>query len=94
MSAKVITFKAWMRLARKDSPTANGPSPGGACVELGLTRQAIHKAIKRGDLDAWRIVDDASGRLRAIIIPQASLERYRALRALQNRPQARTLHAG
>jgi hypothetical protein len=100
MAMKTITLKDWMKLAKRDTPDnyrANGPSPGGVASELGLTRQAVHKAIERGDLDAWRVVDDSTGKLRAIIITGKSLERWKQLRAIQNRRkgvQLDMLHGG
>lgn len=83
---KTLTLNEWLRLARRN-PTNDhqGPSPGGVASELGMTRQSVHAAIKRGDLDAYRVLDNDSRRLRAIIITQASVERFKALRAVQNR---------
>jgi hypothetical protein len=96
MAQKTITMKAWIKLTRKDtSPNnraTNGPSPGGVAAELGITRQAVHQAIERGDLDAWRIVDDSTGRLRAIVIPYEAVLRYKEIRAIQGRRNGVQLH--
>lgn len=51
-------------------------SPGPAAVELCISRQALHLAIQRGRLDAIRLEDD-SGSLMAIVIPDTALERYK-----------------
>lgn len=53
----------------------NGYSPGGAAAEMGISRQAIMAAIKRGSLDALR-VPTPSGTSLWFIHPDA-LERYR-----------------
>lgn len=56
-----------------------GPSPGGAAASLGLGRQAIYNAVKRGTLDMVRLsVPGENGKLRVnLYIPQSSIERYR-----------------
>jgi len=54
-------------------------SPGPVAAELGITREGVYQLVKRGRLDAIRIVTD-SGRLMAYVIPDASVERYRATR--------------
>lgn len=53
----------------------NGPSPGGAAAELGITRQAVHRAIKRDALQAYKLSNH--GKTVAIIVPSASIENYR-----------------
>lgn len=57
-----------------------GWSPGGAAAELGVTRQAIHYAIRRGDLEAVMVTDDATGQLQMFMIPDASLQDYKRKR--------------
>lgn len=52
-----------------------GPSPGGAAGELGVTRQAVHKAIRRGDLEVIAVMDGR--RLSHYTISLSSLERYK-----------------
>ena len=52
-----------------------GWSPGGAAGQLGISRQAVHKAIQRGDLDAV-IVNGDDGKLRMFMIPDASLKAF------------------
>ena len=52
-----------------------GWSPGGAAAQLGISRQAVHKAIHRGDLDAI-IINDDDGKLRLFMIPDASLQAF------------------
>ena len=53
-----------------------GPSPGGAAAELGISRQGVHKAIKRGDLDALAVY--RGSRLSHYTISQSSLRRFKA----------------
>lgn len=58
-----------------------GMSPGAVGAELGITRQATHDLIRRGRLDAIRIVTDAKPhRLLALIVPESSLQLYRLTR--------------
>ena len=95
---RTITLKDWMRKVRREGDTPletskmQGPSPGGVATEFGLTRQAVHAAIRRGDLDAWRVVDDATGKLRAIIITSESVTRYRTLRSMQASKRLAPVH--
>lgn len=53
----------------------NGASPGGVAAKLGITRQAVHDAIKRGSLHAYKLVRE--GRVVAIIIPDDDVQHYR-----------------
>lgn len=88
MAERTISMSKWVReaerLATEGRPfRMNGPSPGGAAAELGITRQAVHKAIKEGRLDAWRVVADGDkDRLVSIIVTGESLERRKAELAL------------
>lgn len=60
--------------AREANPGLNGLSPGGAAAYLGVHRQSIHTAVKRGKLDAVRVVED--GELKCIYITNDSIKRY------------------
>lgn len=57
-----------------------GPSPGGAAASLGLGRQAVYNAVKRGSLDMVRLTvpgtDGGKPRVN-LYITQSSIERYR-----------------
>ena len=53
----------------------NGRSPGGVASYLGISRQAVHDAIKRDRMNAWRLTRD--GKLTAILIPDHEVEYYR-----------------
>ena len=88
MAEKTITMAEWQARADRLSPNRpfrmNGPSPGGAAVELDVSRQAVHQMIRDDRLDAWRIVaDHQSDRLLAIIITGESLDRLKAERKLK-----------
>lgn len=80
MTIKKIQVKDYLRRLEAGDPTlqdfAVGPSPGGAAAELGISRQAVHLAIKRGDLDAMGCFRD--GRLMFYNVGLASLRRYKA----------------
>lgn len=52
-----------------------GYSPGYVGAVLGISRAGVHNAIKRGRLDAHRVLDD-SGKLLAIIVTKESIDRY------------------
>lgn len=49
-----MAYDEWQRLLNKGE-APNGFSPGGAAAEIGVTRQAIMKAIQTGRLDATRV---------------------------------------
>jgi hypothetical protein len=51
-----------------------GISPGGAAAALGITRQGVYSAIKRGTLDMVRITERGTGPY--LIIPDGSIEQY------------------
>jgi predicted secreted protein len=85
MALKRIFLSRWHELlaVSKDPSEYNGDSPGGVAAELGISRQAVHKALKRGDLDGWRVVRDDTGELAAIVIHPESVRRYIALRKVR-----------
>jgi len=60
--------------------SVDGLSPGGAAQKLGMTRQAIHKAIRKNRLTAFWITDSEGNHV-ATLIPPEELERYRLNRA-------------
>lgn len=56
-------------------------SPGAVSQELGVTREALYDLMRRGRLDAIRLVSDSRPRrLLAILIPAAAVRRYRETR--------------
>lgn len=57
------------------SRSMNGVSPGSAGAQLGISRHAVHRAITRGTLEAFRIVHP-DGKLMAILIPQRAIDAY------------------
>ena len=46
---------------------------------MGISRQAVHQAIHRGDLDALAVRRD-NGEVKMIVIPTASVEAFKAKR--------------
>jgi len=81
-----MKMRAWQKAtaAAIDKPSwgkLNGASPGGLAAELGISRQAVHQAVQRGLLDALIVVDDNSEELRLFMIPEHSVEAYKARRA-------------
>lgn len=59
-----------------EDPGLKGPSPGGAARELGITRQGIYSAVKRGSLDIIRVSESYRQRP-YLFITSASIERYK-----------------
>jgi predicted DNA-binding protein YlxM (UPF0122 family) len=55
-------------------------SPGGVASDASVSRQAIHQAIQRGTLEAFRI-EDHRGNLCAILIPDDAIKAYFARRS-------------
>lgn len=55
----------------------NGWSPGFVACLLGVSRQAVHDAIQRGGLTAYRITA-ADGELVGIVVTEASARAYAA----------------
>lgn len=53
-----------------------GPSPGGAAGELGITRQGVYSAVKRGSLDMLRVSEKGGGSP-SLFITNKSIERYK-----------------
>lgn len=65
--------KAW-----EQNPGLCGPSPGGASGALGISRQGVYAAVKRGSLDMVRLkVPGETRRGPCLYITRASIERYR-----------------
>lgn len=82
MALRKVNEKTWQRLtAESEAHRAKllGWSPGGAANELGISRQAVHKAIHRGDLDAVMVNND-EGQLSMFMIPDTSLQAFKAKR--------------
>jgi len=81
MLLRKMAFKDWEKLSTvSDAQRAKliGWSPGGAAAEIGITRQGIHHAIRRGDLDAVAVYDGT--KLVMFMIPDDSLRAYQERR--------------
>ena len=81
-----LTYSVSEYMAALDGKTGRsrismlGHSPGKAAQLAGVSRQAIHEAIDRGSLDAYYVHDDETGKLRWVVVSDASLHRYIARR--------------
>ena len=78
MALRKMNARRWHELVEQsDAERAKllGWSPGGAAAQLGISRQAVHKAIHRGDLDAV-IVNGDDGKLQMFMIPDDSLKAF------------------
>jgi len=82
MAIRKVNSRRWQQLMSESEALRAkllGWSPGGTASQLGISRQAIHKAIHRGDLDAV-IVNNDDGRLSMFMIPDSSLQAFKAKR--------------
>lgn len=78
MSWKQLDFdeyqeKLWS-LPAEQRDLLDGWSPGYVAARLGITRSAVHAAVRRGKLEGYRLTKD--DKLCAIIIPERSLAEY------------------
>jgi hypothetical protein len=68
-------------MGTSDYEYLHGPSPGGAAGELGISRQAVHRAIDRGSLTAWYVYDGTTApvlrQLRMVNVTMESIEQYK-----------------
>lgn len=85
MAIRKMTMRTWQKavaatLGKPGWEKINGYSPGGVASVLRISRQAVHQAIRRGQMDALIVNDDETGELRLFMIPEASVEAYRAHR--------------
>ena len=71
--------------AAEENPCLMGSSPGGVRSSLGITRQAVFSAVKRGELDEVRITDPLIGQT-IIFITSDSVQRFRNKPAVKGRP--------
>lgn len=67
------SFDAYHEACQRD-PSLKGVSPGGAASALGITRQGIYNAVKRGSLDMVRVTERGTGPY--LIITDAGIHRY------------------
>lgn len=77
MPVRKMTMKQWQRVVdATDASTEDlmGDSPGGVAARLGCSRQAVHRLIKRGTLDAVAVYEGRQ--LAFYIVPEASLAAY------------------
>lgn len=85
MAIKRMQVKRWEQLTDAGEATVQdlsyGPSPGAAAAELGISRQAVHQAIRRGDLEALAVYRGT--RLLFFTISKSSLERFKQIRTLR-----------
>ena len=82
MAYNDMTAEQWAKLLHTTPDgqmTVNGSSPGPVAARLGISRQALHKAIRANRLNAIRIVDD-SGNTTAVLIPGREVERFQRTR--------------
>lgn len=67
------SFDAYHAACEVD-PSLRGISPGGAASALGISRQGIYNAVKRGSLDMVRVTERGTGPY--LIITDAGFRRY------------------
>lgn len=82
MAYNDMTQEQWAKLLHTTPDgqmTVNGVSPGPVAEQLGISRQALHKAIRANRLNAIRI-KDRKGRTTAVLIPGAEVRRFERAR--------------
>ena len=67
------SFDAYHAACEAD-PSLRGISPGGAAGVLGITRQGIYNAVKRGSLDMVRVTERGTGPY--LLITDGGIRRY------------------
>lgn len=77
-----LTFEEYDRLVQQATASGcpsivRGWSPGPVADILGITRQGVHNAIKRGTLTAFYVRQTGWKDASAIVVTDASLARYR-----------------
>lgn len=92
MAVRKMSLAAWQKAcatthAKPSASDLNGDSPGAVAAKLGISRQAVHQAVARGDLDAI-IVNDSRGKLLMFMIPTRSIEAFAEKRKLRQRYRA------
>lgn len=87
MAYQVITLSKWAELVPHHGKPSdyNGPSPGGVAAMLKISRQSVHRAINRGELEAFRVVNDRDRSLVAVVVKPSSIANYQAARALRRK---------
>ena len=84
MALKRMQLSTWERLTKDGTPDELlGLSPGGAASTLGISRQGVHEAIRRGKLDAFAVYHGV--RLRFFIVRADSIQRYHEERLARTR---------
>jgi hypothetical protein len=82
MATRKMSLNSWRKAIEADDPTTpnlQGDSPGGVASRLGCSRQAVHRLIQRGTLDAVAVYEGP--KLAFYIVPEASLVAYQHLLA-------------
>ena len=69
-AVRSMQLKQW-----KQQPHPTAKPPTAVAEELGISRQAVHLAIRKGHLEAIRILDGS--RLLHYVIPAKAVEQYK-----------------
>jgi len=89
MGMRRMTIAAWGELLAQTHAQPSeyakymGCSPGGAAEALGCTRQRIWQLLKEGKLDLLLLADSKDAKVSAWIIPNASVDRYRKSKPME-----------
>lgn len=82
MAMRKMELRQWVKACALDLVNVGkpselwGPNRRRAAKALGITVGGVHAAVTLGRLDELRVFD--SGTLRLVVIPEASIARYRA----------------
>ena len=91
MAVLQMTYQAWREAldaayGKRAFHEYIGPSPGGAAGELGISRQRIHQLVDSGKLDMIKLSHAPDGEITAYMITDASIDRLRSTRAMEQPP--------
>lgn len=91
MAVRRMTYAAWREAldATHGKPEYDeliGPSPGGAALDLKVSRQRVHQLLADGRLDMVVLAHTPKGKITAYMVTDASIRRLLSTRAMEQPP--------
>jgi hypothetical protein len=86
-----MSYAGWAELlaqsrGKPDYQRWMGVSPGGAAVQLKVSRQRVWQLVKDGRLDMVMLADNEAAEPSAWLVTNASVERYRKSKPMAQEP--------